>query len=152
MSEEIDETEIETDETSKPTGPKPLREQNSKLSREIAEEREARKKVEAELREFRVAKFLDTHGADAKLAKYVPADAVDSDGVLAWLQEDGDVFGWQPAEQDDTEGETQQQAARISRATLNAPSARTPAITPEAIKRMSPAEWEAFKTTLPVPQ
>lgn len=139
MSNENDDLDNEEDETETGNAPKVLRKQNSDLTRQLAEEREARGKLEKDLRKFTLADFLTQHGAESKLAKYVPAEVSDSDGVLAWLKEDGDVFGWQPTDdgEDEDGDDTREQAARISRATRTAPDARTPTVTPEWIKTAS---------------
>lgn len=69
-------------------------------------------------------KALEEHGAKPALAKYFPAEGeIDSTAVLAWLKEDGELFGWQePERADDTPAADVSAAKDISNLRPNAGS------------------------------
>lgn len=111
----------------KANAPKALRDQNKKLNKELEDLRKQNAEVQEKLRARDLAEALETHGAPKRLAKYAARDIEDvsEDAVLEWLKENGEDFGWEPAEEEDAEvEETKAQARRISRASSDAPSQR----------------------------
>jgi hypothetical protein len=50
-------------------------------------------------------------GANPKLSKYIPADVDPSaDAIKAWLEEDGEIFGYKPKAADESVAEKPQEA------------------------------------------
>lgn len=118
-------------------GNKTLRKQNSKLTNELEEARKEIAAFREKQRSGSIAEFLKAANASEKLAKHAARDIegdVTEESVLAWLQAEGDAFGWSP---DDAEVDPNvQQAERISRASSSAPPA-TSGMTVDKMKNMS---------------
>lgn len=92
---------------------------------------------------------LEAHGAKPALAKYFPADGtVDETAVLAWLKEDGELFGWTAPEAVETVQAEEVAAIRAVSALVpqNAPDLRARAAalsskpTPALGRNISPAD------------
>ena len=114
-----------------------LREQNSKLASEKAELLAQLNKLLEKDRARTIADTLREKGANPKLAKYAARDLdgdVTDESVAKWLEDEGELFGYQPAGQEDDPDAVQQQ--RISDASANAPQPQT-GWTPERIKSAS---------------
>ena len=62
-----------------------------------------------------IGESLTEMGYNAKIASFVPDDVEDEDDLAAWLQEYGEVFGAQPAEQEQSteEASTVDEAAAL---------------------------------------
>lgn len=157
MSNEYDDSDID-DEQSEQQGEgnaaKALRKQNSQLKKELDELREKHKQLETSVRQTTIADALESHGASKRLARYVDPEIADSDGVLNWLRENGEDFGWTPTEEpDEGEQEFQSQARRLAEASAQAPEVRTPNILQALQSAKTPAEIDAvYKAAgLPVP-
>jgi hypothetical protein len=58
-------------------------------------------KLSTQVRAKSVEEILTSKGADKRLAKYIPADVNDEAGVSAWLDSDGDLFGYKAGEAGD---------------------------------------------------
>ncbi len=66
--------------------------ENKTLKTQVAE-------VSKQTRAQSLKTALEKHEAKPALAKYFPTDGeVSEDAVLAWLKEDGELFGWTPQE------------------------------------------------------
>lgn len=143
---DIDDTNA--DDTEAGTGadaPKALRDQNSKLNKQLQETLAKLAEAEKVSAGIKIAEALEANGAEAKLKKYIPTDVADEAGVLAWLKENGEDFGWEDPDTVDTEAQDQQQV--IQRATANAPTppARgTGADTLHKLQTLSDAELVAL--------
>lgn len=103
----------ETDEVSE--GKSGLRSQfeqalkeNKILQKELA-------KLKSQVRETTVAEVLSSKGVNVKIAKFIPSDVEGEEAITAWLEENGDVFGFStnqtPAADD--EPAVKQQSTRI---------------------------------------
>lgn len=75
-----------------------------------------KKALEAEVAELRgkarqteVSNVLTAKGVNPKVAKFIPADAEGEEGISKWLEENADLFGATPQDDD-----TQQQDAGIA--------------------------------------
>jgi hypothetical protein len=80
---------------------KALRDANKKVDDLTTENTTLAKQV----RSKSVEEILASKGADKRLAKYIPADVNDEAGVTAWLESDGDLFGYQKGT-DDSAGDS----------------------------------------------
>ena len=123
---EFDDTEDEQEQKPQADGPKQLRQALAKAKKELAAALEERDKLRASGRARDIADALEAHGAPKRLAKYVDVQEASSDGVLAWLRENGEDFGWSPADEepDEEEAHDQEQARRLSRASQQAPEGK----------------------------
>lgn len=73
--------------------PKELRKVIRDAKKEAKEAKDEAARLAAELRKKDVESALSKMGAPEKVAKFIPADV---ENVSAWLEENGDVFGWKP--------------------------------------------------------
>lgn len=126
--------------------PKTLREQNSKLAQTNAELQDQLKQLLAKDRARTIADVLRDKGANPKIAKYaereLPDGNVDASAVEKWLTDEGELFGYKPADADAGDGSGDedeadeavvQQQQRISAASASAPQTPT-GWTPEKIR------------------
>lgn len=78
-----------------------LREQNKKLAKQLADAQKALADIQAKARTSDLKSLLKEAGAKESLARWAASD-IEGDptkeNVLAWLQENGDTFGWKPAD------------------------------------------------------
>lgn len=122
--------------------PKALREQNSKLAKQVKDLEGELSKLRSERQTSIIADVLREKQANPKLAKYVSRDLegkdVTADAVAEWLKEEGELFGYSDPSVEEESPEAVQQE-RISRASSNAPSAEL-GITPEKLRQMTPQE------------
>lgn len=91
------------------------------LRKQLREANDAKKALETEnttlksqVRTKSVEDVLADKKADKRIAQFIPADVTDEAGVEAWLEQNGDLFGYKPADQSDESGLSQddQQGAR----------------------------------------
>lgn len=98
---------------------KQLRKQIKTLTKERDDAANAKKAVEQSLNEFKVRDVLSERGiSDKRAPKFLAADGVDlsnAQAVDTWLTENGDLFGYKPAEP-----ERNQQTAEALQAMGNA--------------------------------
>jgi hypothetical protein len=76
---------------------KQLRKALKDASKVIAEKDAALADVSKQVRERSIKDVLEAKGANPKIAKYLPADVTTPEQVEAWLAEDGELFGYDPA-------------------------------------------------------
>jgi hypothetical protein len=72
-----------------------LRKQLREQSKKVEELSEQNTTLAKQVRSKSVEEILASKGADKRIAKYIPADVDDEAGILAWLESDGDLFGYQ---------------------------------------------------------
>jgi len=131
-----DDVEAEQDQKPKGNAARVLREQNSKLAEKLESLQKELDEYRAEKRKNTIADVLREKGANPKLAKYVSRDLegdVTAEAVEKWLSEEGELFGYEPASEEDNEVAAEQQ--RISEAVSSAPSPRS-GLTPEQVAKM----------------
>lgn len=129
----------DVDEAPKPSKGNALRDQNSKLAAENTELKDRLAKLEAKERAGTIAEVLREKGANPKLAKYVTRDIegdVTADAVAKWLEDEGELFGYQPGGSDDEDDEVAEQQERVSQASARATQPQT-GMTPEKMRSMS---------------
>lgn len=128
---------------------KTLRKQNSKLAADLkaAEERITalmQKTKTADLAVLLKDKFKVDEKYQSKAARFIARDVEDptEESVLAWLKEDGDMFGWSEDSLGDGQASTDraEQARRISNITNSAPPAQAGVPTPDQMAGMSFAD------------
>jgi hypothetical protein len=138
MSYADEDHDIDDVDGQEPNSPKVLRQQNSKLAKELKELQAQLAQFQAKERRSTIADVLQSKGASPKLAKYVERDLegdITPDQVEAWLAEEGELFGWAPSSDD--ADPVVEQASRVSAATAAAPPVQSGVLTPESIRSMS---------------
>lgn len=132
--------------------PNDLRNQNKKLAREKAALEAQLKTLNDRFRSEDAAKLLTAKGANPKLAKHLLRELGDAEvnetAVNKWLEEDGELFGWKPADVKPADADkldpnvdpaTAAEAARMTAANLAAPDAQG-GLTLDFLKNASDAE------------
>lgn len=118
--------EVETPQQQDPNGPANLRKALKRAEKEKKDLAEQLAKIQSDLRGRTVKEILDKKGVSEKVAKFIPGDVSTPEQVDAWLAENADIFGFQPAEATTeapiSEEEQANRAAyqRINAATQNA--------------------------------
>ena len=105
MSDEFDAFEDEDSDL-----PKKLRAKIKELTKERDELASKFEAFEAEKRSQNLQQTLQARGLNPKIAAFVPKD-IENEGLDAWLEEYGDVFGGQPQ----TTGQADPRSAEINR-------------------------------------
>lgn len=78
---------------------KQLRKATKLKDKEIAELRAEREALAKERRERAIKDTLESRGVNSKIAKFIPSDIDPTEESLSkWLEENGDVFGFQATE------------------------------------------------------
>lgn len=102
-------------------GPKALRDALDKEKARSKELAEKLAKVESGLAKRTIADVLSSKGANPKLARHVArdleGDEITPEAVGKWLEEEGEIFGFKPQEEDDggaSEAHDTQRAARAA--------------------------------------
>jgi len=92
---------------------KDLRKQLKQLSKEKSELSQELQSVQSQQREQKVSSILESKGISTKVAKFIPEDLLDEDGIASWLEENGDLFGAAPvaAETVDTPNSAERSSA-----------------------------------------
>jgi hypothetical protein len=107
-----------------PNGPANLRKALKREQREKKQLSEQLAQIQAELRSRSVKEVLEQKGVPNKVAKFIPGDVNTPEQIDAWLNENADVFGFQPknAEPAQTEEQLANQRSyeRINATTQNA--------------------------------
>ena len=106
-------------------GPANLRKALKRAEKEKKELTDQLAQIQSDLRSRSVKEVLASKGVPEKVAKFIPGDISTPEAVDAWLNENADVFGFQPAgtEPAPTSDETKANVAayqRINAATQNA--------------------------------
>lgn len=147
---DVDENDDSGDSGEK--APKTLRDQNSKLNADNKALQEQLTKLLAADRSRTIADVLREKGANPKLARHIDRDIegdVSETAVEKWLADEGELFGYKPKAEGDTDGDaggdeevdevdadTAAQAQRVSAASSNAPAFPT-GWTPERLAKAS---------------
>lgn len=105
MSDEFDAFEDEDSDL-----PKKLRAKIKELTKERDELASKFEAFETEKRSQNLQQTLQARGLNPKIAAFVPKD-IENEGLDAWLEEYGDVFGGQPQ----TTGQADPRSAEINR-------------------------------------
>lgn len=137
MSDVDDDFDSDDDTGSTSTKGNALRDQNSKLNKQLQDALAELQKLQVKERQVTIADALREKGANPKLAKYVNRDLegdVTAEAVAKWLEDEGELFGYQPTDADDDADAEQQE--RVAAATAGAKAPQT-GWTPEKIKGMS---------------
>lgn len=132
LDNNLDEDETATDAGN---GMKALRAQLKKQATDLATATAALTKYQKAEQAKSIGDLLAKNGASPKLAKFVAVEGDPTEqSVKAWLEAEGDAFGWSAesaaaaaGESDDSAEDdgTAENARRISRATADAPVAST---------------------------
>jgi len=114
----------EIEDTQDTNGPANLRKALKRAEKEKKDLAEQLAAIQSDLRSRSVKEVLAQKGVPDKVAKFVPGDVSTPEQIDAWLTENADIFGIQPAEQA-TQASQEQQAnvasyQRINAATQNA--------------------------------
>jgi hypothetical protein len=123
--DDYDTFDDEFDETPK-KAPKGLRDalkaekaRNKELSEQLA-------KVQGNLAKRTVSEVLASKGANPKLAKWVIKDLdneIDDDAVAKWLDENGELFGFEPSSSEEVDvGEVNEASRAVNAAQGSAPT------------------------------
>ena len=95
---EDDEDDITTSDTSNDLV-KQLRKATKQKDKELAELRAQFEGVSKAQRERSIKDVLESRGVNSKIAKFIPSDVDSTEESLSkWLDENGDVFGFQATE------------------------------------------------------
>ena len=94
---------------------KQLRKQLKEMSAALKERDEMLEEYMTQTRTEQIGESLTEMGYNAKIASFVPDNGEDEDDLAAWLKEYGEVFGAQPAEQEQSteEASTVDEAAAL---------------------------------------
>lgn len=123
---------------------KDLRKQIKAFQKQL---QDANTEIEGFRREKRassISSLLEAKQASPKLAKFVARDLegdVTEESVASWLEENGELFGWQP--QGAVPDDEAQQAALISQATSTTPQGAI-MLTPEKLRNASEAQLRTW--------
>jgi len=95
---EDDEDEVTTTDTSNDLV-KQLRKANKQKEKELADLKAQFEGVSKAQRERSIKDVLESRGVNSKIAKFIPSDLDPTEESLSkWLDDNGDVFGFQAAE------------------------------------------------------
>ena len=125
---EDDEDDFVNEEAEADNGPANLRKALKRAEKEKKELSDQLAQIQADLRSRSVKEVLATKGVPEKVAKFIPGDISTPEAVDAWLTENADVFGFQPAgtEPAPTSEETQANVAAYQRINAASQNANTP--------------------------
>jgi len=94
MADQYDYDDDYEEEVQDSAGPANLRKALKKAEKDRKALEEQLASVKSNLRERSVKDVLETKGVNAKIAKFIPADADTPEQIAAWLDENADVFGF----------------------------------------------------------
>ena len=108
--------------------PANLRKALKRAEKEKKELSEQLAQIQSDLRSRSVKEVLASKGVPEKVAKFIPGDISTPEAVDAWLTENADVFGFQPAgtEPAPTSEETKANVAAYQRINAASQNANTP--------------------------
>lgn len=92
-----------TDEGQNGGGPADLRKALRQAQKQLKEANDRLADLSGKERTRTVQQVLQEQGAKAGLARYVPSDVADADGVVKWLEAEGELFGWNKPSGDSTD-------------------------------------------------
>jgi hypothetical protein len=109
-------------------GPANLRKALKRAEKEKKELSDQLAQIQSDLRSRSVKEVLANKGVPEKVAKFIPGDISTPEAVDAWLAENADIFGFQPAgsEPAPTSEETKANAAAYQRINAASQNAGTP--------------------------
>jgi len=125
---EDDEDDFVNEEAETDNGPANLRKALKRAEKEKKELSEQLAQIQSDLRSRSVKDVLASKGVPEKVAKFIPGDITTPEAVDAWLTENADVFGFQPAgtEPAPTSEETKANVAAYQRINAASQNANTP--------------------------
>jgi len=125
---EDDEDDFVNEEAETDNGPANLRKALKRAEKEKKELSEQLAQIQSDLRSRSVKDVLASKGVPEKVAKFIPGDISTPEAVDAWLTENADVFGFQPAgtEPAPTSEETKANVAAYQRINAASQNANTP--------------------------
>jgi hypothetical protein len=125
---EDDEDDFVNEEAETDNGPANLRKALKRAEKEKKELSEQLAQIQSDLRSRSVKEVLASKGVPEKVAKFIPGDISTPEAVDAWLTENADVFGFQPAgtEPAPTSEETKANVAAYQRINAASQNANTP--------------------------
>ena len=125
---EDDEDDFVNEEAEADNGPANLRKALKRAEKEKKELSEQLAQIQSDLRSRSVKEVLASKGVPEKVAKFIPGDISTPEAVDAWLTENADVFGFQPAgtEPAPTSEETKANVAAYQRINAASQNANTP--------------------------
>jgi len=89
---DIDNDIFEDDDSNEADLPKKLRAKIKELSARLGEVEEENNALKTEKRSQLLSSTLNERGINPKIAKFIPSD-LDEEGIAAWLEENGEIFG-----------------------------------------------------------
>ena len=108
---EDDEDEVTTNDTSNDLV-KQLRKANKQKEKELADLKAQFEGISKAQRERSIKDVLESRGVNSKIAKFIPSDVDSTEESLSkWLDENGDVFGFQATESNQSVVDPAQAAA-----------------------------------------
>lgn len=149
MATNVDDIDFDDndDNANESNGMKTLRAQLKKQAADLKAAQDALAAATTKARAADLKEFLDKFEAPAKVAKYAARDIegdITEDTVKAWLEAEGDAFGWEPPTAESEEEAANQTAARrVATVTRLAPEAPSSTVTVDSLKGMSFADMEA---------
>ena len=125
---EDDEDDFVNEEAETDNGPANLRKALKRAEKEKKELSEQLAQIQSDLRSRSVKEVLASKGVPEKVAKFIPGDISTPEAVDAWLTENADVFGFQPAGTEPalTSEETKANVAAYQRINAASQNANTP--------------------------
>lgn len=124
---------------------KQLRKADRAKEKRIREMEAELQSLRAERRSLTVSQILEKEGVPSKVAKFIPADITDSDAVVAWLDDNADVFGFTRGNQDGEPSPDEQALRQMNNVASGALSpTQVDDIWSKIDKAESPAEVEAL--------
>lgn len=146
MTDVADDTDFDNDDDGDGgQGPKALRDQVKKLTKQLKDLTAERDTLQKTTRQHAVSSALEKHGAKPRLARFYDGGATDDESVLAWLKDNGEDFGWTPPDDDEDDDGTADAAEAVARAAASGtpPSPGSNAELLTKLKTYTPAQLRA---------
>ena len=96
MPNEYDNEDFDSENESTEPSPKDLRALINKQSKELKDLKSQLESYQVAERKQSLANILQAKGVSAEVAEFIPADVQDEEGIAAWLEAKGKVFGYNP--------------------------------------------------------
>lgn len=129
---EDEEDDLDLDGQSQSDGPANLRKALKRAEKEKKELADQLATIQSDLRNRSVKEVLATKGVPDKLAKFIPSDVSTPEQVDAWLNENADVFGFQPVTTESAPADAVQEANKAAYQRINAATQNATAPTRDA--------------------
>jgi hypothetical protein len=136
---EDDEDEITTNSNDGNDLVKQLRKANKQKEKELAELKAQFEGVSKAQRERSIKDVLESRGVNSKIAKFIPSDIDPTEESLSkWLDDNGDVFGYQTTESNQNTVDPKQ-AADYNRMNNATSQAQTPDSSDDILRKLMSA-------------